>query len=212
MHVAHAWASTCGLGAARITIAPCLSLRTRVPFSTRVGVGSNGKRGNFGKGWPGWGQMVSLSRHRRLHRSPLQPQATVQDEGSGRPTGWGWRVPVLAPRKPQLRHPSVPACCPHRCNSPLLAVFFRRMAGREPRSWAPLHDFIGLLAPGTSWTQHLSIAPWGSPGRPPREPTPRPALLCPGCSTASGWGQHLRPLPRHLRLGPGALSTPTLPA
>lgn len=112
-HVAQGWASTCGLGAARITLAPCLSLRTRVPFSTRVGVGSNGKRRNFGKEGVAWlgadGLFVKTSKTPQVTTS-----ASVQDEGSGRPTGWGWRVPVLAPRKPQLRHPSVPACCPHR--------------------------------------------------------------------------------------------------
>lgn len=41
--------------------------------STRVGAGSNGRRRNFGKGWPGWGQMVHLSRQQRLPGSPLQP-------------------------------------------------------------------------------------------------------------------------------------------
>ena len=53
-HVAHGWASTCGLGAGRITIAPCLSLRTRVRSAQGWGWGAMAREGILERGaWLG---------------------------------------------------------------------------------------------------------------------------------------------------------------
>lgn len=139
----HGWASTCGLGAGRTTIALCLRLRMGVPSARGwVGVGSNGRRGDFGKGWPGWGQMVYLSRHQTpkvTTSASSQAQSQSRTRGLGLPTGWGWRVPPApAPQGWLLGSPisAILHCLlgGHADEIPLsLLLSFLRMAGREPR-------------------------------------------------------------------------------
>lgn len=110
---------------------PLSQLKDECPVSRRRGGSegghSRGRRGNFGKGWPGWDQRVYLSRHQKDfkgHHLSLK-LSSVHSPGHGfRGLGGPLRgarefllppirpspLPELARRLPHLFHPLWPTC------------------------------------------------------------------------------------------------------
>lgn len=73
-------------------------------------MGSNGRRGNLGKVWPGWEQMVYLSRHQedfKGHHFSLKP-SSVHSLGQGL-TGGRLREALPLPRAGAQAAPSLPS-------------------------------------------------------------------------------------------------------
>lgn len=102
-----------------------------------------------GEAWLGAGSLsAKTSKTPRVTTSASsRAQTIVQDEGSGLPPGWGWRVPAAGCQDA----PAQPSCIAHSDHIDEIIsslLFFLRMARREPRFQAPLSNYWSVCPRG----------------------------------------------------------------